>query len=355
MPRHRVDFRPSIVWVILPTDSLQLYPFFAKADLKVDFRRFPYFCHAQAFAPFYWLPFCCSARPGYHVIHGHRRPSTHRPCSRSYTRRYRARETLVDAHRYWVRPGMLAVARVAPADADLAANYLAHRFGKGSARVTVAGHSATIRLSLPIASIPLTAMKGYLNLEATLIETYDLPRLQSLRIGKLSFPDGLTDMLAFQLERWLRRSPEYRTMLDALRQVKISRSELSIVYRWTGGFPRFSREVRSSIIGELERERLFHYHSLLAAHARQNGATVSLAQILPFLMQEAAGRSADGESTAENRAIILALTFHVLGISLEQIFPEAASGRVPASEGHDRRTRRLRKTFYGVGHYCSLC
>jgi len=232
---------------------------------------------------------------------------------------------LVDAHRYWVRPGMLAVARVAPADADLAANYLAHRFGKGSARVTVAGHSATIRLSLPIASIPLTAMKGYLNLEATLIETYDLPRLQSLRIGKLSFPDGLTDMLAFQLERWLRRSPEYRTMLDALRQVKISRSELSIVYRWTGGFPRFSSEVRSSIIGELERERLFHYHSLLAAHARQNGATVSLAQILPFLMQEAAGRSTNGEGTAENRAIILALTFHVLGISMERIFPEAAS------------------------------
>jgi hypothetical protein len=168
-------------------------------------------------------------------------------------------------------------------------------------------------------------MKGYLNLEATLIETYDLPRLQSLRIGKLSFPDGLTDMLVFQFERWLRRSPEYRTLLDALRQVKISRSELSIVYRWTGGFPRFSREVRSSIIGELERERLFHYHSLLAAHARQNGATVSLAQILPFLMQEAAGRSANGEGAAENRAIILALTFHVLGISMERIFPEAAS------------------------------
>src|SRR5690242_2813580 len=95
---------------------------------------------------------------------------------------------IVDAHRYWVRPGMLAVARVAPEDADLAANYMAHRFGKGSAQVTVAGHSATIRLSLPIASIPLTAVKGYLNLKATLAETDGLPRLQSLHIGKLSFP-----------------------------------------------------------------------------------------------------------------------------------------------------------------------
>lgn len=232
---------------------------------------------------------------------------------------------IVDAHRYWVRPGMLAVARVAPADADLAANYLAHRFGKGSGQVTVSGHSATIRLSLPVASIPLTAMKGYLNLKATLVETDGLPRLRSLHIGKLSFPDGLTDMLAFQLERWVRRSPEYRTVLDALRQVKISRSELSIVYRWTGGFPRFSREVRSSIIGELERERLFHYQSLLAAHAGQDSKTVSLAQILPLLMREATGRSTGGEGAAENRAVILALTFHVLGISLERIFPEAAS------------------------------
>jgi hypothetical protein len=232
---------------------------------------------------------------------------------------------IVDAHRYWVRPGTLAVARVTPADADLAANYLAHRFGKGSARVTVAGRNATISLSLPVTSTLLTAVKGYLNLKVTLVETDGLPRPQSLHIGKLSFPDGLTDALAFQVERWLRRSPEYRTMLDALRQVKISRNEFGIVYRWTGGFPRFSREVRSSIISELERERLLHYQSLLAAHTRQSGATVSLAQILPSLMREAAGRSAGGDSLAENRAVILTLAFHVLGISLDRILSEAVS------------------------------
>jgi hypothetical protein len=235
---------------------------------------------------------------------------------------------IVDAHRYWVRPGMLAVARVAPADADLAANYLAHRFGKGSARVTIAGNEAIISLSLPAASLPLTpltAMKGYLNLKATLVQTDSLPRLQSLHIGKLSFPDWLTGPLGLQFERWLRRSPEYRAMIDALQQVKISRSELSIVYRWSGDFPHFSREVRSSIIGEAERERLFHYQSLLAAHARQNGATVSLSQILPSLMHEATVRSTGGDGRAENRAVILTVTFHVLGISLDRIFSEAAS------------------------------
>ncbi|MDE2366569.1 MAG: hypothetical protein KGM95_06500 [Betaproteobacteria bacterium] len=232
---------------------------------------------------------------------------------------------IVDAHRYWVRPGMLAVARIAPADADLAANYLAHRFGKGSARITVAGSAATIGLSLPMASIPLAPANGYLNFKATLVETAGLPQLRSLRIGELSFPDELTGMLALQFERWLRRSPEYRTMLDALREVKISRNELSILYRWTGGFPRFSREVKSSIIGELERERLFHYQSLIVTHARQTGGMVSLAQILPPLMREAAGRSNGGDSLAENRALILTAAFHVLGIPLERILPEAAA------------------------------
>ncbi|SEK78441.1 hypothetical protein [Nitrosovibrio tenuis] len=232
---------------------------------------------------------------------------------------------IVDAHRYLVRPGMLAVARIAPADADLAANYLAHRFGKGSARVTVVDHRATINLSLPVALTPLAATNGYLNLKATLAETGSLPRLRSVHIGKLSLPDPLTDIIAFQLEHWLRRSPEYRAGFDALRQVKISRNELAVVYRWTGGFPRFSREVKSSIIGEMERERLLHYQALLAAHTRQNGTTVSLAKILPPLMREAAGRSVTGDVLAENRAVILIASFHVLGISLERILPDAAS------------------------------
>ena len=70
-------------------------------------------------------------------------------------------------------------------------------------------------------------------------------------------------------------------MLDALRQVKISRNEFGSFTAGWEAFHVFPREVRSSIIGELERERLLHYQSLLAAHTRQSGATVSLAQILP--------------------------------------------------------------------------
>lgn len=233
---------------------------------------------------------------------------------------------IVDAHRYWVRPGMLASAKVMPTDADLAANYLANRFGKGSAQVALADRNAVLRLSFPLNGSPLD---GYLNLEATLVETTDLPLLQSVRIGKLSLPDTLTNMLVPQLVRWLRDSPEYRAGLDALRLVKMSPGELSIFYRWEGGL---SDEVRASVVDKDERERLLRYQSLLAANSRQYGAAVSLAEVLPPLVRLASKRSVNGSILAENRALILVTTFYVLGISLQRILPEAAGWPRPARQ-----------------------
>jgi hypothetical protein len=230
---------------------------------------------------------------------------------------------IVDAHR-WVRPGMLAAARVMPADADLAANYLANRLGKGSAQLALANRNAVIRLSLPMNEIPLN---GYLNLEATLVETGGLPRLRAVHIGKLSLPDALTDMLVPQLVRWLRRSPEYRTGFDALRLVKMSPDELSIFYRWED---IFSTKMRASVVSIQEQQRLLRYQSLLALNSKKKEVAVALSEILPPLMRLATQRSVEGNVLAENRAAILVATFYVLGISLEQIIPEAASWPRPA-------------------------
>ncbi|MDQ3185597.1 MAG: hypothetical protein M3Q16_03860 [Pseudomonadota bacterium] len=233
---------------------------------------------------------------------------------------------IVDEHRNWVRPGMLGAFRVTPADADLAANYLANRFGKGSAQVALADRNAILHLSLPLHGYLLNR---YLNLEATVIETTGLPQLQSVHIGKLSLPDALTGMLVPQLVRWLRYSPEYRTGLDALRMVKMSPDELSIIYRWEGGL---SRGVQASAIDKEERERLLRYQSLLAANSRQYGAAVPLSEVLPPLVRLAIGRSSSGNIRAENRALILVTTFYVLDISLEQILPEAAGWPRPARQ-----------------------
>ena len=228
---------------------------------------------------------------------------------------------IIDVHRYLVHPGMTAVARVQSEDADLAANYLANRFVKGSAQVTLADHSAHVLLSIPTPGNPLG---GYLNLEATLIETEGIPKPESVHIGKLVLPDLVTDMFMPQLIRWLRRSPEYRLGLDALQNIRMSRSELKVVYHWKGGF---SKVMQASILSEQESEQLFFYHSVLTknSHRSDMAATVSLAEILPPLLRLAAERSVKSNAIVENRAAILVVTFYTLGKSLKSLAPEAAT------------------------------
>ena len=67
---------------------------------------------------------------------------------------------------------MLAAANITSSDVDLAANYLAHRFGKGSAQVILVDGNAVIHLSLPMATIPIN---GYINLAASVMEVDGKP------------------------------------------------------------------------------------------------------------------------------------------------------------------------------------
>lgn len=228
---------------------------------------------------------------------------------------------IINVHRYRVRPGMTAEAKVQSEDADLAANYLANRFVRGSAQVVLADRSAHVLLSIPIPHNPLG---GYLNLEATLIETEGIPKPQSVHVGKFVLPDLITDIFMSQLIRWLRQTPRYRLGLDALKKVSMSHNELKVVYHWKGGF---TKEMRSSLISEQEREELFVYHSLLTeiSHRHSGVTTVSLAEVLPPLLRLAAERSEEGDALAENRAAILVATFYTLGKSLKSITSEAAT------------------------------
>jgi hypothetical protein len=230
----------------------------------------------------------------------------------------RAKE-IIDTHRKRVAPGTLAVARVRPSDADLAANYLVSRLGNGSAQLTISDGSAVIRLGLPIPSIALPAT-GYVNFEGLLVQTDGLPALRSVRIGKLPLPDALTGVITVWVEDWLRRSPEYQAGLDALRQIRMSRNELTVVYRWADSFPQ---GMRASIVDEHERARLLRYQSLLAASSTRHGGTESLATILSLLARTTPLAQSREDAMAENRAMILVATFHVLGISPEKMLPEA--------------------------------
>jgi hypothetical protein len=100
--------------------------------------------------------------------------------------------------------------------------------------------------------------------------------------------------------------------------VKVSPDELTIVYRWRGGL---SHGMKASIIGEEERERLLRYQRLLVESSRTGEKELPLSDVLSPLMRAAAGQSTETDPRAENRALILVATAHVLGISLKRILP----------------------------------
>jgi hypothetical protein len=242
---------------------------------------------------------------------------------------------IIDTHRYRVRPGALAVVRVLPGDADAAANYLAHRFARGGAQVVLGDGKADLRLSIPVLGSPPA---GYLNVDATLVQTLGLPLLGSLRIGRLPVPVSWVESFAPTVVRWLGRDLEVRAALDALQQLRMAPTGLTVVYRWQGGS---AFRPGASVFGVADRERLLRYQTLLAANSRTRGAaTVSLAAVLRPLLQLAAERSVQGDAAAENRAAILVATLHVLNVPLQQVVPDASSwprpvGRIVTLDGRD--------------------
>ena len=73
-------------------------------------------------------------------------------------------------------------------DADLAANYLMHRYARGSGRMMLDGNSAEIAAT---ATLPPNPIGRFINADALLAGTGSLPQIQRLRIGGLSLPGSV--------------------------------------------------------------------------------------------------------------------------------------------------------------------
>ena len=232
-------------------------------------------------------------------------------------------KALLDGHRYRVRPGTLASARVRADDLDVAANYLARRFLGGGAAVTLEQGRAHVRLSLPLGARPT-----YVNARATLVETAGVPHVESLSVGALPIPDRVTEVLVRVALVMLGRDAQVRALVNSLQMVRMSAEEVSVVYRWTGGF---HRDVQAVALSEDDRLRLQHHQGFLAQWVRTAGVQdSSLSGLLQTLRVEARARAAGGVAVAENRAALLVGMFHVLGRSPRVLIPDArAWPRVP--------------------------
>ena len=223
-----------------------------------------------------------------------------------------------------MRPGVLRSIVIGNEDLDLAANYLANRYAKGSASVVLLEGGATARASL---SLPANPFGAFLNIDAALVETADLPRIESVRLGRLPVPGFVVEYL---MRRVLDR-PQVETAVgattDAIKRVSMRGGALLVEYEWSDRLPD---AIKGVLVSSEDQIRLKAYQERIAQVASADGkGGLPMEQVLRALMRLASERG--GDAVAENRAAIIALAFFVNGKGLGAVIPAARGWPKPAA------------------------
>ncbi len=215
-----------------------------------------------------------------------------------------------------LRAGVLRSLVVGQQDLDLAVNYLAHRYANGSASVVLQEGSATLRASMPL---PANPVGKFVNLDAVLVESAALPRIEQLRIGRLPVPDWVTNRLL----RWALEQAATKVAMsaagDAVKRVSMRGGTLSVEYEWSDRLPD---AIKGMLLSSDDQARLKAYQGRIVQLSATGGAAaLPMEELLGALLRLAGERG--GDAVAENRAALVALAFFVNGKGLQALIPAA--------------------------------
>jgi len=218
-----------------------------------------------------------------------------------------------------MQAGVLRTISLSQEDADLALNYLASRYAKGSSRIVLQPGAAAISASI---ELPRNPLGRFLNISAVLHETAALPVFDWLQVGRLPVPAWLADSLLENAVQRLNTREDYRIASDTIKKVSVASGRLTVTYDWQADLPD---RIKAVMLPREDQERLKAYQDRLAGIGRElpGGASASLADLLTPLFKLAAERGATGDPVAENRAVIVVVTFFVNGKGLGAIVPAA--------------------------------
>ena len=222
-----------------------------------------------------------------------------------------------------MRPGALRSILIGNEDLDLAANYLANRYARGSASVVLQEGGATVRASL---TLPANPLGGFVNVDAALVETAGLPRVESLRLGRLPVPGFVAEYLMRRALEKTHAETAVGAAADAIKRVSMRGGALLVEYEWSDRLPE---AIKGVLVSNEDEVRLKAYQSRIVQMTTAGGkAGLPMDEVLRALMRLAAERG--GDAAAENRAAIIALAFFVNGKGLGAVIPAARDWPRPA-------------------------
>jgi hypothetical protein len=241
-----------------------------------------------------------------------------------------------------LRPGVLRTIVVSEEDLDLAVNYLANRFAKGSSKIELSDGKAHAQASVLLPPFPFVPAGRYLNIDAALGETAVLPQFDHLKIGQLRIPAFIANRILRASIARLQRSASYGAATDTIKHVSSRNGLLNVVYEWNEAVPD---QLASVLVPVEDQLRMQAYQARLAELTAPGGQpalrptrlrphppySLSLSSLVQALFQLAGQRG--GDAAAEHRAAIIVMAFYVNGKGLGAIIPAARQWPVPALLG----------------------
>ena len=225
-----------------------------------------------------------------------------------------------------LKSGARRTISVSQGDLDLAVNYLAHRYARGSASVVLKDGAAEINASV---QLPKNPIGRFVNVEAMFTENGTVPHFEHLRVGGIALPGWLADWLLHQVLARSLGEENYAAAINAVKTTTLNDRRVSVTYEWQSSLPD---KLRTVFIPPADQERVRIYNQHLAEVSRSlRSKAISLAELIVPMFKFADERSRQGDPVAENRAAILALTFYVNGQPLAAILPAAEKWPPPAA------------------------
>lgn len=218
-----------------------------------------------------------------------------------------------------MRPGVLRTIAMSQEDLDLAANYLASRYARGSSRVVLLDGSATVRATF---ALPANPLGRYLNVDAAFRQTSKLPEVEQLNIGRVQVPAIFCNWLVRHAITRLEGSANYSAAADVVKQVSATPGMLQVIFEWNDAV---AGQIKAALVPAEDQVRWQAYQAQLVELTNRGGQAqaLTLDELLRPMLQLAQQRAAGGDAIAENRALLVVLAFYVNGKGLAALVPAA--------------------------------
>ena len=196
---------------------------------------------------------------------------------------------------------------------------------------------AATRISLQPQRLRLQASVGlkgvlaghWLNIDATLRQTTELPDIDQLRIGDLPVPGWAAEWALPWLLAQQIGADELRLAREVVQGLAFEADKLSVRYVWHAGT---AGRLLGALVPRADQDRLRAYVERLAALRLKSvaGGRIPLVQLMGPVFELAQQRTAaGGDAAQENRSAILALAFAPYPRQLVAVVPAARHWRLP--------------------------